>query len=197
MNDHPNSSRGSGNAPLALVCAFVAVGMIGLSYASVPLYRLFCQVTGYGGTTQRAERAPGQVIDREMSVEFDANTSPGLPWTFKPSQRRVKVKLGEQAMAFYHAVNNSGRELKGQAAFNVTPDEAGKYFTKIQCFCFTEQTLSPHQSIEMPVIFFVDPQIDKDVNLKQLKTITLSYTFFPAAAEKVSGTPAVAPAGLN
>ena len=177
------------NLKVATFCGLVAMGMVGLSYASVPLYRLFCQVTGFAGTTQRADAAPGRSGEREITVEFDANAAPGLAWTFAPAQRRITVKLGEQALAFYRAENVTDATATGQAVFNVTPDVAGRYFTKIECFCFTEQTLQARQSADMPVLFFVDPELAADPDMKSIKTITLSYTFFPVAPEKLSSAP--------
>jgi len=167
------------NRRVAILAAGLVCGMVGLSYASVPLYRMFCQATGYGGTTQRADAAPGAAGDQLMEIRFDANTASGINWEFKPEQVAQNVKLGEQSIAFYRARNLSQHEVTGTAVFNVTPAEAGAYFNKIQCFCFTEQTLAPGQTADMPVVFFVDPEIAKDVDLAKLKTITLSYTFYP------------------
>jgi cytochrome c oxidase assembly protein subunit 11 len=168
--------------------------MIGAAYAAVPLYRLFCEVTGYGGTPQRVASAPGNTSDRLMTVEFDANTGVGLPWTFTPAQRRVTLKLGEEAIAYYRAVNHSTKRMTGTAVFNVTPGLAGRYFNKIQCFCFVEQALEPGQSVDMPVVFYVDPKIALDEDLAELKTITLSYTFYPVSKDKLTSGPAEAPA---
>jgi cytochrome c oxidase assembly protein subunit 11 len=174
------------NIRVASLCGLLVLAMVGMSYAAVPLYRIFCEVTGYDGTTQRASAAPDSVLGREMNIEFDANIAPGLPWTFAPAQRRLTVRLGEEAMAHYRAVNNAGRSVTGTAVFNVTPALAGRYFTKIQCFCFTEQTLEPGRAADMPVVFFVDPKLADDKNLASLTTITLSYTFYPLAPDKVS-----------
>lgn len=174
------------NLATAVLCFGLVIAMIGAAYAAVPLYRLFCEVTGYGGTPQRAAGAPNRTAERLMAVEFDANTSSGLPWTFAPAQRRLTVRLGEEAIAYYRAVNHSARPVTGTAVFNVTPDLAGRYFNKIQCFCFVEQTLQPGQSVDMPVVFYVDPGIADDEDLAQLKTITLSYTFYPASKDKLS-----------
>jgi cytochrome c oxidase assembly protein subunit 11 len=168
------------NALVAVVCASTVAAMVGMTYASVPLYRLFCQATGYGGTTQRTNVAPRQTLTRELNVEFDANKGAGLPWTFKPAQRRIRVQIGEQALVHYRAHNDSDAAITGTAVFNVTPDKAGKYFSKIQCFCFVQQTLQAGETADMPVVFFIDPAISDDVDLKDLKTITLSYTFYPA-----------------
>lgn len=176
--------RNPRNLRVALMAASVAAGMVGLSFASVPLYRLFCQVTGFGGTTQRADAAPEQVSDKIVSVRFDANTSEKLPWAFHPVQNTVNVRVGEQSMAYYEAINRSGETLTGTAVFNVTPPQAGAYFNKIQCFCFTEQTLKPGEKIEMPISFFVDPDMLKDADAAGIQEITLSYTFYPVDKPK-------------
>lgn len=175
------------NGLLAGVCVGVVAGMIGLSYAAVPLYQLFCQVTGFGGTTQRAE-APDEskVGTRQFTVRFDSNVNPALKWHFKPTQRAVEVKSGQHALAFYEARNESKDVTMGTATFNVTPQEAGAYFSKVECFCFTEQTLKSNESVSMPVSFFIDPDIEKDENLASIKTITLSYTFFPVKQAKTA-----------
>ncbi|QIG49167.1 cytochrome c oxidase assembly protein [Nordella sp. HKS 07] len=180
MQRTPSTPDTGKNRKVALVSAAVVVGMVGLAYASVPLYRLFCQVTGFGGTTQRAEAAPEKTVDRRMTILFDANTAPSLPWTFEPVQRSLEVKVGEENFAYYRATNNSDHVITGSAVFNVTPDTTGAYFNKIECFCFTQQTLKPGQSIELPVSFFVDPAIVDDRGLDQINTITLSYTFYPS-----------------
>lgn len=156
----------------------VVSGMIGLSFASVPLYDLFCRVTGFGGTTQVAEEASDKVLDRKIRIQFDASTNSDLPWHFKPAQREVELKVGQTGLAFYTARNDSGRRTAGTAAFNVTPQKAGLYFSKIDCFCFTEQVLEPGEQVEMPVTFFVDPEIADNPNLDDVTVITLSYTFF-------------------
>ena len=194
----PSLRAAERNIRVASLCGLLVLAMVGMSYAAVPLYRIFCEVTGYDGTTQRASAAPDSVLGREMNIEFDANIAPGLPWTFAPAQRRLKVRLGEEAMAHYRAVNNSGHSVTGTAVFNVTPALAGRYFTKIQCFCFTEQTLEPGRAADMPVVFFVDPKLADDNNLASLTTITLSYTFYPLAPDKVSaGRAASAPDTVN
>jgi cytochrome c oxidase assembly protein subunit 11 len=171
-----NTAQKSKN--MAMVLVLVAGGMLGLAYASVPLYDLFCRVTGYGGTTQEAEIAPDVILDREMKIEFDANTNNKMPWHFKPVAASVTLKVGEMGMAYYEAYNPTDRTITGTATYNVTPQKIGEYFTKIECFCFTEQTLAPGERVSMPVSFFVDPEIDKDPNAKEVKVITLSYTFF-------------------
>lgn len=164
----------------ALLLSGVVVAMVGLSFASVPLYRLFCQVTGFGGTTQVATSAPGEVLDQTVTVRFNAEVAPGMPWTFQPVQRDMTVKIGETALAFYRAHNNTDRPVTGMASFNVTPDKAGQYFNKIACFCFDLQRLEPGQTIDMPVTFFVDPAMVKDRSTQDVTHITLSYTFFLA-----------------
>ena len=153
--------------------------MIGAAYASVPLYRIFCQVTGYGGTTQRVEQYSDTILDKTMKVRFDANTANGLPWEFKPVEREVTVRIGETTMIKYEARNLFDEPTYGRASFNVAPGRAGAYFNKVECFCFTDTTLQPGEDMEMPVVFFVDPEIVNDPDLKDVKTITLSYTFFP------------------
>ncbi|MFQ5783551.1 MAG: cytochrome c oxidase assembly protein [Alphaproteobacteria bacterium] len=174
------AGRGRRNSATLFVLAGVAVGMVGLSFAAVPLYRLFCQVTGFGGTTQVAEETPARVDDRIVTVRFNADTAAGLPWRFRPEQREIRVHLGEVALAYFTAENLSDHTIVGNATFNVTPYKAGPYFSKIACFCFDEQTLAPGQVAEMPVTFFVDPEMADDPKLKEVTTITLSYTFFAA-----------------
>ncbi|HLC09306.1 MAG TPA: cytochrome c oxidase assembly protein [Methyloceanibacter sp.] len=174
-------SRKNRTVALPLICLVAA--MLGLAFASVPLYRLFCQVTGYGGIPQRAERAPDQVLDRTVRIRFDANVATGLPWSFEPVQQVMDVKIGEQALAFYKATNNGTIPVTGTAIFNVAPEIAGRYFTKIECFCFKQQTLTAGTSVEMPVIFFVDPKIVEDENTKNISEITLSYTFYRSDAQ--------------
>ncbi|MDX2258436.1 MAG: cytochrome c oxidase assembly protein [Hyphomicrobiaceae bacterium] len=171
---------------VATWCAAIVVAMVGLSYAAVPLYRLFCQVTGFGGTTQVASEPSTHVIDRPIRVRFDANVGPGLAWEFKPAQRTMDLKLGENQLASYVARNTSDRPLTGTASFNVSPEAAGVYFNKIECFCFTAQTLEPGQSIDMPVSFFIDPALTGDRNAAHITEITLSYTFYPIAKPSVS-----------
>jgi cytochrome c oxidase assembly protein subunit 11 len=169
------------NGRTATLAALVVVAMVGLAFASVPLYRLFCQVTGFAGTTQRADgaNAPGGVAGKTISIRFDANAAPTMPWTFRPERHTEKVTIGEREMAFYLAKNLSSEPVTGTATFNVTPEEAGKYFTKIQCFCFTEQTLKPGEEVRMPVVYYVDPKILEDADASRISEITLSYTFYP------------------
>jgi cytochrome c oxidase assembly protein subunit 11 len=165
----------------ALLAVMLVFGMTGLAFASVPLYRIFCQVTGFDGTTMRAatDRAPGAVAGSSISIRFDANTSSALPWTFKPVKRTETVTIGEREIAHYAAKNLSDRTVTGSAAFNVTPIMAGKYFTKIQCFCFERQTLKAGEEVQMPVVYYVDPKILTDPATMDIGEITLSYTFYP------------------
>jgi cytochrome c oxidase assembly protein subunit 11 len=165
----------------AAVCAVFVAGMVAASFAAVPLYRMFCQVTGYGGTTRQAQAAPAVVGDRFVTVRFDANVGNGLGWSFRPLQRSLRVRLGEVAQATFLAENRTALPITGTATFNVTPDAAGAYFNKLDCFCFTEQSLAAGQSADLGVTFFVDPAYAGDEDLDGVTTITLSYTFFPAA----------------
>ncbi|TNE40929.1 MAG: cytochrome c oxidase assembly protein [Alphaproteobacteria bacterium] len=176
--DNQNKSK-----RLALTLLFVAGGMVGMAYVAVPLYSMFCRVTGYGGTTQTSNIAPDIVLDRDMTIQFDANTAGEMPWEFKPAQHEIKFKVGQTAMAFFNAYNPTNRTIHGSATFNVTPQKIGQYFTKIDCFCFTEQVLHPGEKASMPVTFFVDPAIDDDPNAKDVSVITLSYTFYQTGAE--------------
>jgi cytochrome c oxidase assembly protein subunit 11 len=158
----------------------IVVGMLGLAYASVPLYRLFCQVTGFGGTTQVASVESEAVLDRTITVRFNASRDPSLPWSFQPEQRSVEVRIGETGLAYYRADNRSPLPVVGVATYNVTPLKAGIYFNKLACFCFENQVLQPGEGIDMPVSFFVDPAIADDPSMDDVTTITLSYTFFRA-----------------
>lgn len=169
------------NRRVMLFASSLALGALALGFAAVPLYRIFCQVTGYNGTTQRAEAASTVRVaaGHKMSIRFDSNVAPGMPWKFYPEQRTQTITIGERKMAIFVAENMSDKPVKGQAAFNVTPDQSGAYFNKIQCFCFTEQTLQPGQKVRMPVIYYVDPKILDDENNKDVQEITLSYTFYP------------------
>ena len=166
------------NKAVAFKAALFGLAMLALAFASVPLYRIFCQVTGFGGTTQVADRAPGAVAG-EIGVRFDANIEPSMPWTFKPEQTTVRVHPGARTTIYYRATNLVARPTTGRAIFNVTPAQAGQYFSKIECFCFTEQTLKAGESVKMPVIFYVDPKIREDEATKHIDEITLSYRFYP------------------
>ncbi len=174
--------RSSANRRMGLVLAGVVIGMVGLSFAAVPLYRIFCQVTGFGGTPQVVAENSAEILDREITVRFNAETDRSLPWEFRPEQRSVRLKLGEQGLAFYEARNRSQQPVVGTATFNVTPLKAGQYFNKIECFCFTEQLLEPGQRIDMPVSFYVDPRLNVDPSMADVTTITLSYTFYRVEA---------------
>lgn len=176
-----HQDRNRANVRTLVILVSVIAGMIGLSFASVPLYQLFCQVTGFGGTTQVSTNSYEMpILSREVNVSFTSDTSSKLPWTFEPMQRNVTVKLGEEALVFYKARNISDEPVTGTAVFNVTPFKSGPYFSKIECFCFTEQTLLPGEEVVMPVTFFVDPAMDEEQLLDDVKEITLSYTFYRA-----------------
>ena len=179
-----NRRKERSNRVVAAVCLAFFGGMIGMAYAAVPLYAMFCQMTGYGGTTQRVEQYSDRVLDRKITVRFDANVSSGLPWDFKPVQRDMTMKIGETAEAHYTATNLFDTPTAGRATFNVTPEIAGSYFNKVECFCFTDTALKPGETLDMPVVFFVDPDIADVPELKDITTITLSYTFFPIEEEK-------------
>lgn len=166
------------NTRTAMWMALIVAAMVALAFASPVLYRTFCSLTGFGGTPLRAERAPGAIAG-QVGVRFDANVHPGLPWRFEPEQTTVTVAPGAQTKIFYRAQNLSARTITGQAAYNVSPDQVGKYFKKIQCFCFSEQTLKPGEKVDMPVVFFVDPKIKQDPDTRAIDQITLSYTFYP------------------
>lgn len=176
------------NTRIALMAAGFALAMLGLGFASVPLYRLFCQVTGFGGTTMRATESDAAIAARlaasagagTISVRFDASQDRGLPWRFSPAQSTQSVAIGQRQMAFYTARNNSDRPITGRASFNVEPARAGPYFNKIQCFCFTEQTLQPGEEVRMPVLYYIDPKAHDDPSMKDVEQITLSYTFHQA-----------------
>ena len=169
----PESKRKTTTIVLSAVAA-----MFILAFASFPLYNLFCKVTGYGGTTQRADQASTQVGTKTITVEFNSDIAPDLGWHFKPEQRSVKVKTGENKLAFYSSENYTDKAITGMATYNVVPQQAGIYFNKIHCFCFDEQTLAAGEKVDMPVSFYIDPEIEKDPDLKDVDTITLSYTFF-------------------
>lgn len=176
----PRSARGATRT--ALICAGVAVAMTGAAFAAVPLYKAFCQATGFGGTPRKAASAPDKALDRELTVYFDTNVN-GVPWSFKPVQRRQQVKVGATNIALFKVVNNSDRTITGRAAYNVSPDLAGAHVRKLQCFCFTAQTLGPHQEMEFPVIYFIDPKFVTDPDTRGYGDVTLSYTFVSDEAE--------------
>jgi cytochrome c oxidase assembly protein subunit 11 len=180
------SSLASKNRNVGIRAALFGLAMLALAFASVPLYRVFCQVTGFGGTTMKAAAAPGAVAGR-IGVRFDANISPALPWKFEAEQETVRIHPGARTTIYYDATNYTARNTTGQAIFNVTPEAAGKYFSKIECFCFTEQTLKPGEKVRMPVVFYVDPKLRQDPATRDIDEITLSYTFYPVENPESGG----------
>ena len=188
VNQH-QASRGAKTSPrrgltrdatVAAICGFVVVLMVGAAYAAVPFYNWFCRATGFNGTTQVATAAPSAApLARTIAIRFDSNVAGGLPWKFEPEQTEIEVRIGEVTTVFYKVTNQSARTTTGQAAYNVAPLTVGAYFEKINCFCFTEQTMAPGETRQMPVVFYVDPSIVKDSDNDTLNTITLSYTFYP------------------
>ncbi len=187
----PSADRASRRRDVVLAAgcgAFVAV-MVGAAYAAVPLYNWFCRTTGFGGTTQVSTAAPSQVLGRTITVRFDANVAPGLPWRFVPEKNSIDVRIGEVLTVNYVVTNLAARETVGQASYNVTPPTTGAYFQKINCFCFTEQSMKAGETREMPVVFYVDPALAQDAEQNGLNTITLSYTYFPVRAEPVASAP--------
>lgn len=181
------------NGAVVLMCLVFVFGMTAMSFAAVPLYRIFCQVTGYNGTAQRVEQYSNVVLDKTIKVTFDANVAPGLDWEFKPEQKSVSPKIGETVQVMFKARNKSSEPILGQAIFNVTPLQAGAYFNKVECFCFTETELQPGETLDMPVVFFVDPAIVEAEETKDVRVLTLSYTFFehekPVAAKVSAAKP--------
>ena len=182
MPASPNP-RARRNRTVALVCGLTFCGMIGAAYASVPLYRAFCEVTGYGGTVRKAEAAPGKVLTQDVTVRFDTNLR-DLPWDFSAEQMAQTVKIGETKLAFFKVTNHADHQITGRALFNVAPQQAGVYFRKLQCFCFSDQTIGAGQTVEMPVLYFIDPKYAEDFETKNQHDLTLSYTFFPAVDAK-------------
>lgn len=187
------SQRPGENGKLAVTLLAIVISMVGLSFAAVPFYSWFCKTTGYGGTPQVASAATGEILDQTISIRFDANVDPGMPWEFKPVEREMTLRIGETGLAFFEAYNPTDHTIAGSAAYNVSPDIAGAYFTKIQCFCFTQQVLKAGERVQMPVTFYVDPEITRDVNTEQVRHITLSYTFYqtelPEAQANLSPAP--------
>lgn len=176
----PDVARRNRKAAILALC--FAIGMLGMGYAAVPLYRIFCEATGFGGTTMKVSEATASAIavtDKQITVRFDSNVSSALPWRFKPENPTEKITIGARDIAAFEAENLSSRPVTGTATFNVTPVQAGRYFAKVQCFCFTEQTLQPGEKVRMPVIYYVDPAILTDPETKDIEEITLSYTFYP------------------
>ncbi|WP_176085976.1 cytochrome c oxidase assembly protein [Martelella sp. HB161492] len=185
------------NQAVVFLCLVFVFGMVGMSFAAVPLYRIFCQVTGYNGTAQRVEQYSNTVLDKRIRVTFDANVAPGLDWSFTPDQKSVDPRIGETVRVSFTAVNRGTAPVTGQAIFNVTPLSAGAYFNKIECFCFTETVLQPGETLDMPVVFFVDPAIASAPETKDIRVLTLSYTFFEhAGATSAGAEPARSAAAL-
>lgn len=178
------STSGSRNRAVGLWTGALVVAMVAASFAAVPLYSYLCRVTNFDGTPRRAAAPSSTMVDKTVTVRFDANVAPGFAWSFEPLQRTLDVKLGENMLAFYRATNTSDRVVKGTATFNVFPEQTAAFFNKVQCFCFTEQELQPGQSVEFPVSFFIDPQIENDKDARGSSHITLSYTFYPVVAPK-------------
>jgi len=171
------------NARMGLIVLAIVIGMTLLAFASVPLYDLFCRVTGFGGTTQTATDLPDNIIDREITIKFNADSNRDLPWDFKPEMREITIKLGQRGVTSYSAYNKAATPTTGMAVYNVTPLKVGKYFHKIQCFCFDNQTLKAGEKVDMPVLFYVDPQMNEDPNMEDVTTITLSYNFFKSESK--------------
>lgn len=188
--DNIPAAKANSNRLVAGLCLAFFGGMVGMAYAAVPLYSMFCQITGYGGTTQRATQYADRVLDRDITIRFDANAA-NIPWDFKPVQRSMTIKIGETAQAHFTATNTYDKPVTGRATFNVTPELAGAYFNKVECFCFTDTTLQPGETMDMPVVYYVDPDIVDVPEMKNIKTITLSYTMFPVEGDKpVASAPA-------
>ena len=180
------SDLGKAKRRTALLGAGLVLAMTGAAFAAVPLYKTFCQLTGFDGTPRRAETAPTQVLERKLLIRFDANVR-GMPWDFAPDQATQSVQIGKTGLAFFRVTNHSSKPVTGHAAYNVAPEGAAKYFQKLECFCFTDQTLQPGQTMDFPVVYFVDPKFDSDPDTKGGQDVTLSYTFFPVAAPAVAG----------
>ena len=182
------------NVRIAVICTIALFGMVGAAYAAVPLYRAFCQLTGFDGTIRKAEAAPTKVLDRKLLIRFDANVR-DLPWSFKPSQVTQEVRIGATGLAFYKVTNNGKTPITGRASYNVVPEAAGAYFQKLECFCFNDQTIQPGQTVEFPVVYFVDPQFATDFETKGKTEVTLSYTFFPVETQQATAPKAPSPLG--
>lgn len=179
--DPHSSSRDRRSAWIGLAVAATFLGMLGLSFAAVPLYKIFCARTGFAGTTQVAKQAPTLRGKRDLVVRFDSNVAKGLPWTFVPDTSQITLRTGQTATVFFKVTSTSDHETTAQAGYNVSPGQVGIYFNKISCFCFTTQTLGPHETVDMPVVFFLDPALEKDHTMDGIDTVTLSYTFYPLA----------------
>jgi cytochrome c oxidase assembly protein subunit 11 len=195
MTNEANSANGKRrlrrDVAVAAACGVLVAGMVGASFAAIPLYKIFCSVTGFAGTTQVSRIAPQHDLARELTIRFDSNVTPGLPWKFVPEQNEIKLHIGEVATVHYKVINEAARTITAQASYNVTPPTVGAYFDKINCFCFTQQTMKPGETREMTVVFYVDPKIVNDRDQDPLNTITLSYTFYrlPDAEQPVAEVP--------
>jgi cytochrome c oxidase assembly protein subunit 11 len=174
--------KGRGHLKVAAICGVAFFGMVGAAYAAVPLYKLFCQATGFDGTVRKAVAKPTQVLDRKLEIRFDANVR-NLPWDFQAMQVSQDIRIGETGLAFFKVTNKGDKPLTGRALYNVVPEQAGPYFQKLECFCFSNQTIEPGQTVEFPVVYFVDPGFVTDPDTKGKSEITLSYTFFPAVPD--------------
>ncbi|MEH6676700.1 cytochrome c oxidase assembly protein [Phenylobacterium sp.] len=194
-NAPPPVDRSRRNVRLGLICVGVFAGMVGMAYASVPLYRAFCQVTGFDGTVSRAEAAPSQVIDKTLNIRFDTNVR-NLPWTFRSEQVSQSLKIGETGLAFFDVTNNGDAPITGRAVYNVVPEAAGAYFRKLECFCFSDQTIAPGETIKFPMVYFVDPEYAEDFETRNKAEITLSYTFFPSSEDAQAQARTHAPTDL-
>ena len=191
MNDAPIQPGRNGKLAVKLVS--IVVTMVALSFVAVPFYSWFCRTTGFAGTPLVSKTASAEVLDQTITIRFDANTDPGMPWEFHPVEREMTLRIGETGLAFFEAYNPTDHAVAGTAAYNVAPDIAGAYFTKIQCFCFTEQILQPGERVQMPVTFYVDPEITRDVDAAQVHHITLSYTFYQTELPKAQASLSSAP----
>ena len=194
-------ARRRGNTRLALICTGVFAGMVGLAFASVPLYQAFCQVTGFDGTVRRAESAPTQVLDKTLKIRFDTNVR-DLPWTFRAERVSQDLKIGETGLTFFEVTNTSDAPIMGRAVYNVVPEAAGPYFRKLECFCFSDQTIGPGETVKFPMVYFVDPEYAQDFETRNKPEITLSYTYYPSSADAAPvqsahapGDPAASPLG--
>ncbi len=175
------------NRRIGLLAGLFGVGMVGVAFASAPLYRVFCQTTGYDGAVPKAQAAPDRILQRTVTVTFDANVRGGLPWDFAAEQRTQTIRLGETKVAFFKVTNHADHPITARALFNVTPEQAGAHFRKLQCFCFSDQTVGAGQTVELPVLYFIDPKFADDINTKNATDVTLSYSFFPTVVSKASG----------
>jgi cytochrome c oxidase assembly protein subunit 11 len=188
------AARRRSNGAIALACAAVFVAMVGAAFASVPLYRAFCQATGFAGAVSRASVAPSRILAQRVTVTFDTNVR-GLPWVFAAEQRSQQIHIGDTGLAFFTVANTGDRPITGHAVYNISPDQAGAYFHKLQCFCFTDQTIPAHTTVRFPVVYFVDPQFARDSDTRRFTDLTLSYTFYPAVVAAKPASNGAGPLG--